>query len=161
MLLITVGIIGTILIVLGLIGCLVPALPGPPLSYAALLILALVQKFQPPLTGALMLVMLGVMIVMAVLDYFIPALGAKMYGSSKWGVWGAMLGMLFGAISFPPLGLLVGAFVGAIVAELAAGKPGKDALRAGWGVFLGTMAGSLLKLIVTGLMAYYFYAALF
>lgn len=161
MLLITIGVIGTIILILGLIGCIIPALPGPPLSFVPLLILAIYQKFEPPLTGNLIMVMLAITIVVTVLDYIIPVLGAQRYKSSKWGIWGAVIGMIIGIIYFPPFGMLVGGFLGAVVIEIIAGKPGREAMKAGWGVFLGTMVGTVLKLIASGIMTYYFYLALF
>jgi len=161
MLLITIGVIGTIILILGFIGCFVPALPGPPLSFVALLILAIFQKFEPPLTGNLVMVMIVITIIVTVLDYIIPVLGAKKYNSSKWGIWGAVIGMILGIIYFPPFGMLIGAFLGAVLIELIVGKPGKEAMKAGWGVFLGTMAGIILKLTASGIMTYYFFIALF
>ncbi len=79
MLNIIVGIIGSILIILGLLGCIVPALPGPPLSFIAVLILAIAQGFAPPLTSKIIFIMLMATIVVTILDYIIPAVGAKKY----------------------------------------------------------------------------------
>jgi uncharacterized protein YqgC (DUF456 family) len=160
MLNVIVCILGSILIILGLFGCIVPALPGPPLSFIALLILAIAQGFVPPLTSKLILIMLMVTIVITMLDYVIPAAGAKKYGSSKWGIWGAILGMIIGIIYFPPLGMIVGAFIGAVAVEMLVGKSSREALKAGWGVFMGTLFGTILKLIASGVMTYYFVWAL-
>lgn len=160
MLIFTVVVIGLILLILGFIGCIIPALPGPPLSFVAILILAIAQGFIEPLTLNLIIIMLIVTIVVTVLDYIIPAAGAKKYGSSKWGVWGAIIGMIVGMLYFPPFGMIVGAFIGAVGIELIAGKTSKEAMRAGWGVFIGTMFGTLLKLIASGMMTYYFARAL-
>lgn len=160
MLTVIVSIIGSILIILGLIGCIVPALPGPPLSFIALLLLAIAQGFAHPLTSKLVSIMLMVTIVVTALDYVIPAAGAKQYGSSRWGIWGAILGMIIGIIYFPPLGMIIGAFLGAVLVELMVGKTTKEALKAGWGVFIGTLFGTILKLIASGVMTYYFVYAL-
>jgi uncharacterized protein YqgC (DUF456 family) len=94
------------------------------------------------------------------LDYVIPAAGAKKYGSSKWGIWGAILGMIIGIIYFPPLGMIVGAFIGAVAVEMLVGKSSREALKAGWGVFMGTLLGTILKWIASGVMTYYFVWAL-
>lgn len=160
MLTVIVAIIGSILMILGLIGCFVPALPGPPLSFIALLILAIVQGFAQPLTSKLVSIMLMITIVVTALDYVIPAAGAKKYGSSKWGIWGAILGMIIGIIYFPPLGMIIGAFLGAVAVEMLVGKSTKEAMKAGWGVFVGTLFGTVLKLIASGVMTYYFVWAL-
>lgn len=157
---IIVSIVGSILVVLGLVGCIIPALPGPPLSFIALLILAIAQGFAPPLTSQIILIMLMATIVVTILDYIIPAVGAKKYGSSRWGIWGAILGMIVGIIYFPPLGMIIGAFLGAVVVEMLVGKSSREAMRAGWGVFMGTLFGTILKLIAAGVMTYYFVWAL-
>jgi uncharacterized protein YqgC (DUF456 family) len=155
-----VAIIGSILIILGLIGCLVPALPGPPLSFIALLILAIAQGFVPPLTSKIIIIMLIATVVVTTLDYIVPAAGAKKYGSSKWGIWGSILGMIVGILYFPPLGMILGAFLGAVAVEMLVGKSSREALKAGWGVFIGTLFGTILKLIASGVMTYYFVWAL-
>jgi len=153
-------IICSILIIVGLAGCIVPALPGPPLSFAAILILAAYQGFVPPLTSKLIATMLMLTVVVTALDYVIPATGAKTYGSSRWGIWGSILGMIFGIIYFPPLGMIIGAFLGAVAVELLIGKSLKQAVRAGWGVFVGTLFGTALKFIASGVMTYYFIRAI-
>jgi len=160
MLIVIIAIIGFILLILGFIGCIIPALPGPPLSFIALLTLAIAQGFVEPLTSTLIIIMLVVTIMVTVIDYIVPAAGAKKYGSSKWGIWGAIIGMILGIIYFPPFGMIVGAFLGAVGIELIVGKTSKEALKAGWGVFIGTMLGTLLKLIASGVMTYYFVRAL-
>lgn len=151
--------IGSVLMVLGLAGSVLPILPGPPLSFIGLFLLALVKDFSPPLTSTLIIVMAVVTILVVALDYIIPLLGARRYGSSKWGLWGSVIGMLIG-IFWPPFGMLLGAFIGAVVAEWLVGKKKSEALRAGWGVFIGTAFAAILKLGVSGVMTYYFVKAL-
>ncbi len=158
---IIVAIISSILILLSIIGCIIPGLPGPPLSFIALLIFAIITDFASPLSGQLILIMFGVTIAVTAFDYVIPILGAKKYGASKWGICGSILGMLFGVVFFAPLGMIIGAFIGAVIAELIAGKATASAIKAGWGVFIGTLFGAILKLIAVGVMAYYFILALF
>jgi len=160
MVLTIIAIIAGILMIVGLIGCVVPGMPGPPLSFIGLLILAIAQHFTPPLTSQLVLIMAVLMVVVTILDYIIPVAGAKKYGASKWGIWGSILGMILGLLFFPPLGIIIGAFLGAVVVEMLIGKSGKEALRAGWGTFLGTLLGTILKLTVSFTMTYYYLKAL-
>ncbi|OQX95201.1 hypothetical protein B6I21_06660 [candidate division KSB1 bacterium 4572_119] len=160
MLLTIVVIVGFILLFIGLIGCIIPAIPGPPLSFLALLLIAIVQGFAEPLTPKFMVLMAVITIIVTVLDYVIPVAGAKKYGSSKWGIFGSIGGMIIGILFFPPLGIIIGAFLGAVVVEMMVGKEGKDALRAGWGVFMGTLLGTILKLTVSFMLTYYFIHAL-
>lgn len=100
-------------------------------------------------------------ILVTVLDYVVPAVGAKKYGASKAGLWGSILGMLLGIVFFPPWGMLIGAFAGAMAGELLAGRKGKTALRAGWGVFVGNMAGIGLKLALCTVMIFYYIKEMF
>src|SRR5512136_2725909 len=152
-------IISTILMLLGLAGSILPILPGPPLSFMGLFLLALVKHFSPPLTPALVIILAGVTILVIIMDYIIPLLGAKRYGASKWGVWGSVLGMVIG-LFWPPFGMLAGAFIGAVVVEWLVGKKKGEALRAGWGVVMGTLFATILRLGVSGMMTYYFFLAL-
>lgn len=153
-------ILGFIISLLGIIGCLVPVLPGPPLSFAALIILSIAKDWQAFSTEFL-IIMAAITIFVTVLDYIVPVAGARKYGASKLGVWGSVIGMIIGLVFFPPLGIFVGAFVGAVLGEFITGKKGSEALRAGWGVFVGSMVGIGLKLAASGVMAFYYITALF
>jgi uncharacterized protein YqgC (DUF456 family) len=152
-------VIGSILMLLGLAGSILPILPGPPLSFIGLFLLALLKHFSPPLTLTLVIIFAIVTILVIVMDYIIPLLGAKRYGASKWGVWGSVLGMAIG-IFWSPFAMLVGAFIGAVVIEWLVGKKKGEALRAGWGVVMGTLFATILRLGVSGMMTYYFVLAL-
>lgn len=152
-------VVSSVLLLLGLAGSILPVLPGPPLSFVGLFLLALLKHFSPPLTPTLIITLAIVTILMIVMDYIIPLLGAKRYGASKWGVWGSLLGMTIG-IFFSPFAILAGAFIGAVVAEWLVGKKKRDALRAGWGVVMGTILATVLRLGVSGMMIYYFIFAL-
>jgi len=144
-----------VFVFLGLAGCVLPILPGPVLSFLGLFLLALLKHFSPPLTPALMIVMAILTIAVTIGDYLIPLWGAKRYGTSTWGIWGSVVGMAIG-IFFSPFGMLLGAFIGAVAMEWLVQKEGRKALKAGWGVFIGGLAGTALKLGVSGMMAYYF-----
>jgi hypothetical protein len=108
-----------------------------------------------------LIVMGGLMVLVTILDYVVPASGAKKYGASRLGVAGSIIGMLAGFFFLPPLGLFIGAFLGALTGELLARKEGKDALRAGWGVFVGIMVGIGLKLAFTGVVLFFYIQELF
>jgi uncharacterized protein YqgC (DUF456 family) len=152
-------VIGSILMLLGLAGSILPILPGPPLSFIGLFLLALLKHFSPPLTPTLVIILAIVTIIVIVMDFIIPLMGAKRYGASKWGVWGSVLGMAIG-IFWSPFAMLVGAFIGAVVVEWLIGKKKGEALRAGWGVVMGTLFATILRLGVSGMMTYYFALAL-
>lgn len=153
-------VLGVIFVIIGIIGCIIPGVAGPPFSFLALICLSIVKKWEP--FSVKFLVVLGVLTVLVqALDYLLPAVGAKKYGASKYGFWGAIIGMLLGIIFVPPLGIIIGAFLGAISGEIIAGKEASKALKAGLGVFVGVIVGMLLKLILAGVMTFYFFKALF
>jgi len=153
-------IIGFVFLISGLVGCVVPGVPGPPFSFLALVLLSAAKRWEP-FSLNFLIVMALLTIVVTALDYVVPAAGAKKFGASKYGFWGAVIGMLIGIIFFPPLGMIIGAFLGAIAGEMVIGKQSYDALKAGWGVFVGIMFGMILKLIASGVMTFYFIKALF
>jgi uncharacterized protein YqgC (DUF456 family) len=151
-------VIGSILMLLGLAGSILPILPGPPFSFMGLFLLALLKHFSPPLTPVLVVLLAIVTILSIAMDYIIPLLGAKRYGASKWGVWGSVLGMAIG-IFWSPFAMLTGAFIGAVLAEWLVGKRKGEALRAGWGGVMGTLFATVLRLGVSGMMTYYYVRA--
>jgi uncharacterized protein len=146
---------GAILIILGFAGSILPVLPGPPLSYLGLLLLALIRRFAPPLTPTLMVVLALITVAVVVGDHVLPFISAKRYGSSKWGIWGSVAGMVIGMF-FSPLGMILGAMIGALAVELVVQQKTEAAFRASWGVLAGTFVGLGLKLGFTGVLAYYF-----
>ncbi|MEE4310457.1 MAG: DUF456 domain-containing protein [candidate division KSB1 bacterium] len=153
-------ILGFILIISGVLGCIVPALPGPPLNFLALVLLQIAKDGAAFTTNEL--VFWGIVTVLVtVIDYVVPIAGAKKYGASKTGVWGSVIGLLVGLIFFPPFGMFTGAFIGALAGEYIVGKKSSDAFKAGWGTFIGTMVGIGLKLAASIAMSYYYIKALF
>ena len=152
-------VVGSIFMLLGLAGSVLPILPGPPFSFLGLFLLAILKHFSPPLTPAFVIILAIVTVLVVVMDYVIPLLGAKRYGASKWGVWGSVLGMAIG-IFWSPFAMLLGAFLGAVVVEWLVGRKKGEALRAGWGVVMGTLFATILRLGVSGVMIYYFILAL-
>jgi len=140
-------VLGLLVSLAGLVGCILPVIPGPPLSFAALILLCLAKGWGT-FSTAFLVVMAALTVIVTVLDYVVPAVGARKYGASKAGVWCSVIGMFFGA------------FAGAVFGELAAGKEGLSALKAGWGVFLGSLLATVLKLAGSGVMLFYYIKAL-
>lgn len=145
-----------ILMVAGLVGCFLPFLPGPPLSYVALWLLQL--RNEPPFSTQFLLIMGGITVVITVLDYFIPIWGTKKFGGTDYGVWGCTIGLIIG-FAFGPIGIIVGPFLGAFAGEMIASKDSTRAWRSALGSFIGFVAGTLLKLVVCGVMLWYLVAA--
>lgn len=136
-------VLGAVCILLGLLGCVLPALPGPPVSYVGLLLLHCTDRIQFSLTE--MLVLLLLVIVAQVLDYFIPILGSKYSGGTRWGSWGAFVGSVVG-LFFLPAGLFLGPFLGAVAGELLGAADLARALKSGIGALAGFLLGTVLKL---------------
>jgi uncharacterized protein YqgC (DUF456 family) len=148
-------IIGLILAIAGMVGCILPIIPGPVLSFFSLLLLSWIKSWQ--IFSQTFLIVMGILTaLLLLLDYVAPALGAKKYGASKRGLWGSAIGMVIGIFFIPPWGMIVGAFIGALVGELAAGKSGRKALRAGWGILIGNVLVIGLKLAFTAIVLFYY-----
>lgn len=153
-------IIGLLFAFVGFGGCILPIIPGPPISFVALLIVSFAKNWEP-FSSVFLIIMAASMILITILDYVVPVAGAKKYGASKLGVWGSIIGMLIGLIFFPPWGIFIGAFVGALAGELMARKEGKKVLRAGWGVFVGNMVGIGLKMAYSGFVLFVYIKEMF
>lgn len=151
-------ILSAICLLAGFIGCFVPVIPGPPLSYVGLLLLHFTEK--EPFSVTYLLVMLAIVAVIQVLDYVIPSFGSKMLGGSRWGSRGCLVGTLIGMF-FLPFGIIAGPFLGAVVGELMGGKDFGKALVSGLGSFIGFIASTLLKLALSVYMIYMAITALF
>ena len=146
-------ILGICFLVGGLAGCVLPVIPGPPLSYVALLLLQATQFAA--FTAKFLMITAAVMIVVTVVDYLLPAWGTGKWGGSRAGIIGSVVGLLIG-LFFAPLGIIVGPFAGAVAGELIAGRDRDTALRAGFGSFIGFILGTVMKLTVGLAFTYYF-----
>ena len=142
-------IIAFVLMLIGVIGCIVPGLPGTPIAYAGLWIAQATD--QVDFSWQFLLIWGIVVIVISVVDYVVPSWGTKQFGGSKWGVWGSTIGVFIG-LFFGALGVIFGPLVGAIIGELISGKELAAAFKAGWGSFIGILFGTIIKLIACGLM---------
>lgn len=146
-------VLGVILMLTGLVGCILPFLPGPPLCYVALLL----QQLQsaPPYTDDFLLTWAAITIIVTGLDYVIPVYGTKKFGGTKYGMWGCVIGLIAG-LWLGPLGLIAGPFAGAFIGELIGNAQSDHALRAALGSFIGFLLGTLLKLVACFVMGWYF-----
>ena len=151
-------VLGFILMAVGILGCLLPLLPGPPLAFVALLIQQL--RTDEPFTSKFLWIWGIVTVVVTALDYIIPVYGTRKYGGSSYGVWGCTIGLIAG-IWMGPLGIIVAPFLGAFIGELLAKNNSENALKAAWGSFVGFLFGTLLKLIACLVMAWYLVRILF
>jgi hypothetical protein len=151
-------ILGVLIMLVGIAGCILPLLPGPPLCYIALLIQQL--RSDAPFTSKFLWIWAGVTVAVTVLDYVIPLYGTRKFGGSKYGIWGCTLGLIAG-FWLGPLGIIIGPFVGAFIGEMLANNNSDQALKAAWGSFVGFLFGTLLKLVVCLVMAWYLVKIIF
>ena len=159
---ITLAVLGAALVLVGFIGSVLPIIPGPPISWAGLLLLKwtdFVTDHGAAYENALWILLFFVILV-TILDYVVPIMGTKKFGGSKRGVWGATIGVVVG-LFFGPLGIIIGPFLGAYIGEITTGKKDKEALRAAWGSFMGFLLGVGLKLMVCGTIFFFFVRYLF
>jgi hypothetical protein len=143
-------ILAVALVLVGLAGLVLPALPGGALVFGGLLLAAWAEEFAYVGWGALTVIAVLAMLIFAV-DFIATLLGVKKVGASRQAVVGAFLGTLAG-LFLGPVGLLFGPFVGAFAGELAARDDHRQAMRAGLGAWLGFVVGSALKLALGALM---------
>jgi uncharacterized protein YqgC (DUF456 family) len=137
-------------VITGLIGTVLPVLPGIPVIFAGLLLAAWSTGFEPVGWGTI--AVLGVLAALSILiDLLAAAFGAKRLGASPRAFWGATLGAIIGLFFGLP-GIVLGPFIGAVAAELAAGRGAQQAGRSGYGVWLGLILGTAAKLAIAFLM---------
>ena len=132
------------LVLIGIAGLILPAMPGPPLVFGGLLLAAWIEDFA--YVGWITLGALAILAAMTyVVDFLAGMLGASRYGASPRAMWGALLGGLVG-IAFGPIGILLGPFVGALLGELSMQRSLGEAGRAGYGATVGLVVGTAVKL---------------
>ena len=146
-------IIALILLVLGLLGSMIPGLPGPPLSFIGILLIHFFTGTQ--FSTSFLLTWAFIVILVFLLDYFMQVLGVKKFGGGRKAIIGTFLG-LFAGFSFPPIGLLIGPFIGAFFgALLEVQDDNTRALKVAIGSFIGFVTGTILKLMVSSVLLYY------
>jgi len=138
-------IIGFLIALLGIIGSFLPVLPGPLTSWVGLLLLYLTIAI--PMNWTFLGITLVIAVVIWIIDYFIPAMGTKKFGGTRYGVIGTMIGLVVGLLSPIPFGIIIGPFAGAFIGEIIHEKNSKKALKAAFGSFLGFLTSSFLKFI--------------
>ena len=138
------AILGFVFACLGLIGSFLPVLPGPLTGWVGLLLLHLTNVI--PQDWTFLGTTLAVAVFIFIIDYFIPAMGAKRFGGSKYGVYGTTIGLIVGLLAPIPFGVLIGPFLGALIGELIYNsKDTNRAVKASFGAFLGFIAAVTLK----------------
>lgn len=142
--------LAAVLIVAGLAGTILPALPGIPMIFGGIWLVAAVDHYRH--LGLWWLIVIGILgTVGVVVDFVASSLGAKRVGASRLALWGAGLGTLIGMFFGLP-GLVLGPFIGALLGELLAGNSVLRSAHVGIGTWLGLLFGTLIKLVISFIM---------
>ncbi len=150
----------SILMLVGLVGVVLPLLPGVPLAWLGLFIYALGTGFGKISVTTTVVFFILTLIILS-LDFAAPMLGAKKYKASKFGIIGVFIGFTVGIILFGFWGIIFGPLIGALLGELAARKKPGQAFKSALGAFVGFIVGTLFKIIFVLIMIGFFIASLF
>lgn len=162
-------ILALLLLLLGIAGCILPVIPGPPIAYLSLILLHFTTDMQFGIKQLWILAFLTIAI--QIVDYIVPVWGTKKFGGSRSGIRGSMIGLIVGVIVLPLLGIVIGPFgligivagpfIGAYIGETLTGKPSDQAMRAATGSFIGFLTGTFMKLIITFILAFFLLKTLY
>jgi uncharacterized protein YqgC (DUF456 family) len=147
-------IFGALCMVAGITGCILPVLPGPPISYAGLLLLQFSSKH--PFNAKFLVIYALLTVFVVILDFILPVYSTKKFRGTKYGIIGSALGLVVGLFLFPPVGIIVGPIVGAFIGEMITGRAIARAMKPAFGSFIGFLGSTSIKLILTIIMAYHF-----
>ncbi len=140
------------MLLLGIIGSFLPVLPGPPLSFIGILLIHFSSEYD--FSDRFLWIYGSIAVFITIIDYVLPSWGTKKFGGTKYGMWGAAIGLVLGLIIYAPIGIFVGPFLGAYIAELINNKTSREALKSAIGSFLGIMFGVFLKFVFGIILLY-------
>jgi len=147
-------IVASLFFLFGLVGTLFPVMPGAPVIWLGMLVYGFIAGFEGLGPYFFIIQAILALSVMAV-DYLFAALGSRFFGGSKAALWGAAFGLLAGVFFFP-IGLLVGPFIGAALADLFFRRKADQAVRTGIGASLGFLSALPIKLALEAVMIIWF-----
>ena len=146
-------VIAILLGILGLVGTVIPVLPGTIISFMGLVTVSFTEGSNIEVVVLMVWGIISVAVI--ILDYVLPGYLSKRFGGTKWGSWGATIGTLLG-IMLGPVGIILGPFAGAVVGEMLHKELElRDAVKVGFGSMLSFLVGTVFKLIVGFILAYY------
>ena len=135
------------ILILGIIGCFVPIIPGPPISYGALLVFHFFSSYN--IDENTLWIWALIVIAVTVFDLWIQIYGVKKFGGTKKAVNGSIIGLIIGIFLFPPFGIIIGPFFGAFIGAKMDNPDVNKALKIALGAFAGFILGTLVKLSVS------------
>ncbi|TCZ75851.1 DUF456 domain-containing protein [Paenibacillus albiflavus] len=149
-----------LLFIIGMIGSVVPVLPGSFAIYAAYFVYGWLISFEP-FGWWFWILQTLIVVILIVSDYVVSAMGVKKFGGSKASVWGSTIGLIIGPFVIPAFGLILGPFIGAVIGELIVGASFGNAVKAGIGSVLGFFASTAVKIVLQIIMIILFFIWVF
>ena len=147
--------LSVVFLLVGIVGVIVPVIPGVPLCWFGLLMLKLAPSFRDEISWTILIVLGIIVLGVSVLDNLLPLWGTKQMGGNKTVVWGATIGLIVG-LFFGLLGIIFGPFLGAFIGELIHTRAdGKKSIKAAFGAFLAFIVGTGAKMITSSIMLFF------
>ena len=152
-------IVSGLLLLIGILGSLVPILPGPPIAFCGLILVQFSSKH--PFSVEFLIIFGLLAIISAVIDNILPVYATKKFNGSKKGIWGSAIGLIIGLFFFPPFGIIIGPMVGAFIGEILDGKSPNNSVKPAFGSFIGFLSSIFLRFALSVVMTYYFVVKVF
>ena len=147
------------LLLLGIIGCFLPIIPGPPISYSGLLVFHFFSSYS--IEENILLLMAFVVIAVTIFDLWVQIYEVKKFGGTRKAVNGSIIGLIIGIFFFPPFGIIFGPFLGAFIgARMEENSDGNKAIKIALGALVGFFAGTMLKFSVSVYIIYIVFQAI-
>jgi uncharacterized protein YqgC (DUF456 family) len=148
-----------ILLLLGIIGCFIPIIPGPPISYSGLLVFHFLSSYSTK--ENVLWSMAFVVIAVTIFDLWVQIYSVKKFGGTKKAVNGSIIGLIVGILFLPPFGIIIGSFLGAFIgARMEENSDRNKAIKIALGALVGFFAGTMLKLSVSVYIIYIVFQAI-
>ena len=151
--------VSIILVLIGIIGSIVPIIPGPPITFCGLLLAHFTSN--NPFTAKLLIILCALTILSTVIDNALPIYATKKFNGSKKGIWGSAIGLIVGLFFFPPFGIVFGPMLGAFIGEILDGKSANNSVKPAVGSLIGFLSSIFLRFGLSVVMAYYFVVEVF
>ena len=147
------------LLLLGIIGCFLPIIPGPPISYSGLLVFHFFSSYS--IEENILWLMAFVVIAVTLFDLWVQIYGVKKFGGTKRAVNGSIIGLILGVLFLPPFGLIIGPFLGAFLGAIS--EENSDtykAIKIALGALAGFFVGVMFKISVSVYIIYIIFQAI-
>ncbi|MEE2700370.1 MAG: DUF456 domain-containing protein [Bacteroidota bacterium] len=137
-----------LLLLIGIIGCIIPVLPGPPISFLGIMVFHFFTSYK--MDSDTLWLLAGIVSIITFFDYWLQVYGVRKFGGGKKAINGTILGLVLGLLFFPPFGVIIGPFFGAFLgAKMEAKEDTSRAIKIALGALVGFFGGMILKFTVS------------